>query len=564
MPSNVSVLGFPGLNLVDSNAFQYGPKGDMAPSTALEEQAINRKQQIANLLIQRGLGPLPSGQMAGRFFVPTSPVQGVAQLASVLAGLYGTHRMDESRKDLAQQDNDLVLKAMEAYKQKTAPQEVETKPADIRQVNGSGVESGLPFGIDPNVMPSQGFDPSSYQWGQDPTQQVQANKNAIALSTPPPQAPPPQQLAGVPQQMNPWTMELVGQPNLPPEAAAPVDPLQQRFDRGEQYTRQPFQQPPSQVTISPSQTQMMGPTPDAKRQAIIELMANTHPRVAGMGQLLAKQEQDAAERANQREFMQQEKALDRDVRVQGIEENKNLRIEQMRQNANLLEMNIQAREAAGMRADDLKKELARQNADLQKTLHGMDIQGRKDIAQITADTKKELKNLSPTVQKEIFETDDSLAAGQGVIKALDQALAINDQAYEGFAADKRAAVASNIPGMGKEGANATVDLENIITNQALGQLKATFGGMPTEGERKVLLEVQGSVNMTAPQRKAVWERAKEAVQRRNEMNMRKAEQLRSGTFFDQGGGMSGAAPSAPTAQPSSGQPSLDDLLNKYK
>jgi hypothetical protein len=185
MASGVSVLGFPGLNLVDTNAFQYGPKGDMSPEVALEEQALNRKQQIANLLIQRGLAGMPQGQMAGRFYVPPSPVQGVANIAQLLAGLYGTHHIDESRKGLAQQDEDMVTKALEAYKQKIAPQEVQTKAADIRSVNGSGVEPGLPYGIDPNVMPSQGFDPASYQWGQDPTQQIQDNKNAIALNMPP-------------------------------------------------------------------------------------------------------------------------------------------------------------------------------------------------------------------------------------------------------------------------------------------------------------------------------------------------------------------------------------------
>jgi hypothetical protein len=309
MATGVSVLGFPGLNLVDTNQFNYGPKGDVAPETALAEQALNRKQQIANLLIQRGLAPMPQGQMVGRFYVPGSPVQGVANLASVLAGALGTHMIDRKHQELAQQDRDMVTQALAGYRDATAPYEVQTKAADNRSVNGSGVSPQLPYGIDPNTMPNT-FDIDQLQPNTDA--QVQANKNAIALNTPQPQ----QQEA--PLQGTFMNIAGKGPQDMPGTPQPLVDALQGRYDAGEQYTRQPFAQPQSQVTVSGPEYGMQERTPEEKRQALIDLIANPHPRVASLGQLLAKQEQEKAQAAAQREFMGEQRQLDRENRLEVV------------------------------------------------------------------------------------------------------------------------------------------------------------------------------------------------------------------------------------------------------
>ena len=51
-----------------------------------------------------------------------------------------------------------------------------------------------------------------------------------------------------------------------------------------------------------------------------------------------------------------------------------------------------------------------------------------------------------------------------------------------------AALARFSRGGGKE----TVELHNIVATNAVEQLKAVFGGNPTEGERKILIDLQGS------------------------------------------------------------------------
>jgi hypothetical protein len=89
----------------------------------------------------------------------------------------------------------------------------------------------------------------------------------------------------------------------------------------------------------------------------------------------------------------------------------------------------------------------------------------------------------------------------------------------------------------------TQELKNLVTSQALDQLKATFGAMPTEGERKILLEIQGSVTQSREVRKRIFERAKAAVERRVKYNQSKAEGLRSGEYFQEGYGAPAAGPS---------------------
>lgn len=139
--------------------------------------------------------------------------------------------------------------------------------------------------------------------------------------------------------------------------------------------------------------------------------------------------------------------------------------------------------------------------------------------------------MSPTTQKELFEAEDSVNAGAFVVDALQQALALNDAAYEGPFSDLRgdAAALTNIPG-GKE----TSLLKNLTTELALNQLKATFGAAPTEGERKILMELQGSVNQPRSVRQDIFKRALDLANRRIAINRQKADALRSGEYFQSG------------------------------
>lgn len=139
--------------------------------------------------------------------------------------------------------------------------------------------------------------------------------------------------------------------------------------------------------------------------------------------------------------------------------------------------------------------------------------------------------LSSTAQKMLIETQEKIDAGSEVVMAFEQALRLNDLAYEGPTAGAREVAGRYIPIVSDSDAQtATADLENIVLGTALTQLKAIFGAAPTEGERKILIDVQGSINKPANTRKAIWQRAQQAAARRIAANKKRMEDIRSGAY----------------------------------
>ena len=134
-----------------------------------------------------------------------------------------------------------------------------------------------------------------------------------------------------------------------------------------------------------------------------------------------------------------------------------------------------------------------------------------------------------TIQKAILETDDTVSATKNAITNLKDALKYSATAYDGVGAAQRA-TARGFFGE-DERAVATTMLDNIVTGNALEMLKATFGGAPTEGERAILLQLQGSANLPRAQREAIYKRATQMAEARLASNQQKANQLRSGAYF---------------------------------
>jgi len=66
----------------------------------------------------------------------------------------------------------------------------------------------------------------------------------------------------------------------------------------------------------------------------------------------------------------------------------------------------------------------------------------------------------------------------------------------------------------------------------LEQLRATFGGNPTEGERAILIQVQGSVNQTSGVRAQIFKDAADLVRRRVKYNQKYANAQRTGQYMD--------------------------------
>jgi len=198
-----------------------------------------------------------------------------------------------------------------------------------------------------------------------------------------------------------------------------------------------------------------------------------------------------------------------------------------------------------LRGQDLSASTARRGQDI--TMRGQNMTDSRAQDKAANPPKTQL---SSSAQKELFEADEMVQASKNALGMLGEAKALNRTAYSGFGAKPRAIVASNL-GLGGQGADDTVNLDNLMTGQALESLKATFGGMPTEGERKILLDIQASADKTPSQRAAILDRAEAAAKRRISFNENKAKSLREGTYFTEGAPMPQEQPAArPQANPS--------------
>jgi hypothetical protein len=166
--------------------------------------------------------------------------------------------------------------------------------------------------------------------------------------------------------------------------------------------------------------------------------------------------------------------------------------------------------------------------------------------------REDAQPLTATDKKAVLEADDRVQSGTQLLENLNKAKRISKDAFSGPMAGKLGYAASflgSTSDTGKAGI-ATQELDNLVTANALQQLKATFGAAPTEGERKILLDIEGSVGKPDAVRQKIYDRAIEAAQKRLAFEQQRADELRGGTFYKPSGGASrGSAQSASAARP---------------
>jgi hypothetical protein len=153
--------------------------------------------------------------------------------------------------------------------------------------------------------------------------------------------------------------------------------------------------------------------------------------------------------------------------------------------------------------------------------------------------------LTATDKKAILEADDAVLANTAVIDQLNSVItpdasgkSLNDRAGSGMFAGAQSFAARNDPtGIFDDATGqATTELQNIVLGQALSSLKSIFGAAPTEGERKILIDLQASIDKTPQERKPIIERAIRLAKARLKFNEDRAASLRGGSYYKSGGG----------------------------
>jgi hypothetical protein len=166
-------------------------------------------------------------------------------------------------------------------------------------------------------------------------------------------------------------------------------------------------------------------------------------------------------------------------------------------------------------------------------------------AAAAAALSRENRPPTATEQKAISDADNAVLANTQVMGYIKQAGDINQKAM-GFPGAGTVAKAGGLlpEAIRPKMVDATQTLDNLITSSVLPNLRATFGGNPTEGERQILLDVAGSSSKPPAVRKGIFERAQEAAQARLLLNQQRAEGIRSRQYFTPSGNPSGAPAAA--------------------
>lgn len=105
--------------------------GAIPPEFALQQQQLNRQQQMAQLLLQQGAQPQAAGQMVSGRYVPNSFFQNLQPVANMLVGAYMAKKGDEKALDLAEQLRKGRVEAEERIIKSLTPQ-----PAQISELAG--------------------------------------------------------------------------------------------------------------------------------------------------------------------------------------------------------------------------------------------------------------------------------------------------------------------------------------------------------------------------------------------------------------------------------------------
>lgn len=137
--------------------------------------------------------------------------------------------------------------------------------------------------------------------------------------------------------------------------------------------------------------------------------------------------------------------------------------------------------------------------------------------------------MSATDKNAVQEADERVMSTASGLDMLRQARTLSDQSNSGFAANTMA----QIPAwLGDESAQNTLLFDNLLQSQILPQLKSIFGGAITEGERQLLLDLQGSSSLPWKVRNQIIDRAIAMAERRMKFYQDQAGELRSGTYYN--------------------------------
>ena len=180
--------------------------------------------------------------------------------------------------------------------------------------------------------------------------------------------------------------------------------------------------------------------------------------------------------------------------------------------------------------------LERQTAMINATVAQMGLAAAQFALAQRRDARAEeaTKKLTPSEVKLKTETEDLIATADSAMGMLKRAYQLNPNTFDSSVPDTVQRKALEAAGSKDKKLLATRELENLLGEQALAKLKATFGGNPTEGERAILLSLQGIGAKSVQERDAIIKNAFRQLREARERQARRLNEINQGLYRDTG------------------------------
>lgn len=173
------------------------------------------------------------------------------------------------------------------------------------------------------------------------------------------------------------------------------------------------------------------------------------------------------------------------------------------------------------------RERAQQDVENAQELTQLRVQSADLARQINERRDRELRPEEVRMRR---ETEDSISGARQSLADIQEAYRLNENSFAGGLLDRGRRALLEAAGSDAPIVVNTRRLENLLGQQGLEKLKATFGGQPTEGERKILLELEGIGSKSIEERKQIIQRAYTVLRQRIAREERRLDDIVSGRY----------------------------------
>lgn len=146
------------------------------------------------------------------------------------------------------------------------------------------------------------------------------------------------------------------------------------------------------------------------------------------------------------------------------------------------------------------------------------------------EAKKQSAKLTAPEIKLKEETENLLSNADQALLDLSKAYKLNPNTFDTSAPDIAQRKALELVGSKDEKLLNTRLQENLLGEQALEKLRTTFGGNPTEGERGILLSLQGIGSKSKEEREAIIKHAYQALKNKREVHNKRLNEINQGLY----------------------------------